>query len=599
MARKATSDNPVERQKAYAERVDHQYYLQPHPWRTWMRRLSWFFPLFGIAAVAAYSFQQRGQQIYLPGAVSSRHAIFGHRCEECHEQTQGKWGAVNDAKCLACHDAPIHDAHTAHFSGNIQEQLIDGKVVKVNTPSCSSCHGEHKDHRTLRKVTDAACIQCHGDLKRSDGRPPETQRIINFEKQHAEWAVLRENKPDTTPFKFNHAVHVDPARVTWPPDVVSAAKSNVAVLCVQCHEPDQARAYFKPIAFDKHCASCHGMEKFATAIEPVGKVKFSHGTPELVASEIRSAVTSFLIEHGGSPARVAAAAAAPPPGDENDLDDSKPKPVKAVPVDTRTSEQWVHDNYSQILQPLFFPDSLEKTKKSCLKCHIPEGVDPTGLIKISKQKIPTVWLDKSTFNHNAHRALDCISCHTQVPNSQFTSDVLLPGVANCQTCHSQLGGARSDCSECHLYHDRKLLIFHGKRSIQELEQGMGNQPPLTALKPPPESVVEAARKKINAEDDTRRELLKSDWMKWATDRKTQLTTRAEQERARLPAPSADPKVIPATTAPLAPPVVPSDKVETARQKSPAGPPVTCPNCKKVWPGDVKFCGRCGIKFPAN
>src|SRR5262249_40944593 len=92
--------------------------------------------------------------------------------------------------------------------------------------------------------------------------------------------------------------------------------------------------------------------------------------------------------------------------------------------------------------------------------------------------IPDVWYLHAKFDHVSHRAVDCRQCHknayafetdgTANPHASTThKDVLVPGVANCRMCHSPsrtegglaVGGARSDCTECHRYH-------HGDRPLQ-------------------------------------------------------------------------------------------------------------------------------------
>ena len=73
-----------------------------------------------------------------------------------------------------------------------------------------------------------------------------------------------------------------------------------------------------------------------------------------------------------------------------------------------------------------------------------------------KANLTVRWLQRGDFDHNAHRMVVCTSCHTQAPTSKSASDVLLPGVRVCQTCHhSGTEAARATCSECHQYHDWK------------------------------------------------------------------------------------------------------------------------------------------------
>ena len=84
--------------------------------------------------------------------------------------------------------------------------------------------------------------------------------------------------------------------------------------------------------------------------------------------------------------------------------------------------------------------------------------------------VPAIWFQHARFDHVAHRALKCESCHAGVEQSRDHHDVLLPGIATCLQCHgpagsgpdgSARGGASSGCTECHRYHN-------GDRSLQGL-----------------------------------------------------------------------------------------------------------------------------------
>jgi len=51
--------------------------------------------------------------------------------------------------------------------------------------------------------------------------------------------------------------------------------------------------------------------------------------------------------------------------------------------------------------------------------------------------------------------LSCTQCHGQAAKSETSSELLLPSIDTCKRCHNPQVGARSDCAECHLYHNRK------------------------------------------------------------------------------------------------------------------------------------------------
>jgi hypothetical protein len=110
--------------------------------------------------------------------------------------------------------------------------------------------------------------------------------------------------------------------------------------------------------------------------------------------------------------------------------------------------------------------------KGCKLCHVMlEGNGP--LPAVAKSSIPARWLLHADFDHNAHRMLTCVSCHTRTPDSKQTADILLPGIASCRSCHQDRGvrhdAASARCSECHSYHDwTKEKPVKGMYTIVEL-----------------------------------------------------------------------------------------------------------------------------------
>jgi hypothetical protein len=125
-------------------------------------------------------------------------------------------------------------------------------------------------------------------------------------------------------------------------------------------------------------------------------------------------------------------------------------------------------------------------RKNCKLCHIllPGAGE---LPAVSPPNIPARWLAHSRFDHKAHRALICEACHEQVSGSQETADILLPGIETCFGCHAgtdtetffqRAAGARNDCAECHLYHDRSQEQgLEGRYSAPELSGRPPNRRP--------------------------------------------------------------------------------------------------------------------------
>ena len=110
-------------------------------------------------------------------------------------------------------------------------------------------------------------------------------------------------------------------------------------------------------------------------------------------------------------------------------------------------------------------------KGVCGECHTVGTGGPNG-VTIAPAAQPARYLHKGWFDHSAHvnlavrdgqgaRTYGCADCHA-ANKSNNADDLLLPALANCQTCHVGEGGATnaklirtgtpSGCAMCHDYH---------------------------------------------------------------------------------------------------------------------------------------------------
>lgn len=102
--------------------------------------------------------------------------------------------------------------------------------------------------------------------------------------------------------------------------------------------------------------------------------------------------------------------------------------------------------------------------------HGPLDILPTGI-----GTGPRRWYTSSRFDHGAHRFMSCVDCHGKAAGSAFTSDVLLPTMESCVSCHAPrttgtlAGGATTSCTACHSYHDHSREW--GTRSIKASDLG--------------------------------------------------------------------------------------------------------------------------------
>ncbi len=433
--------------KKLAKRIDLQYFARPHPFRRWRFWLSVAVPVLALTWFIAQR-AQGGQKVYSSGQLSYAHAVFTQQCALCHVKKAEEFTAhVTDQACLTCHDAPIHYAN------------------QTFTPECAACHVEHKGAMLLHATADAACTQCHADLRTRDGQPHYATGISRFENKHPEFASLRSGKADAGGVRLNHYVHLQP-------NLIGPNNTRVQMTCNDCHRStaveawpygaadlhtvaatDESlgcrfdQAYMPPPEFAKHCAACHTLQfdkRFVSEQVP-------HDRPEVVHSFLVKKFGEYISAH---PAAI----------HESEARDRQLPGRDPVVRMAHNAAEWVQFGVDDAEWLLY--------AKTCKQCHILKATSGS-LPEVAKSNLTARWLAHAEFDHHAHRMMSCTTCHTRTPDSRETSDVLLPGVQTCQQCHRSQGPAKEAadgrCFECHQYHDwTKAKPTKGGFTIQQL-----------------------------------------------------------------------------------------------------------------------------------
>ena len=93
----------------------------------------------------------------------------------------------------------------------------------------------------------------------------------------------------------------------------------------------------------------------------------------------------------------------------------------------------------------------------CTECHIPttEG----GAASLTPVNLPYRFIYGAYFNHgaNGHKDAECSECHV-ADSSDSATDLLLPDVESCTTCHKGETAQATEkivpsgCALCHGYH---------------------------------------------------------------------------------------------------------------------------------------------------
>ncbi len=375
------------------------------------------------------------------------HAVLEKECAVCHDAKPASFSAkANRFGCLACHDAPMH--HTP----------------LEKSPDCATCHAEHRGRVNLKAAKDQACASCHSDLSRAfGGRSNYANRIVTFAEGHPEFAAVREGQRDPATIRLNHTIHLKPIRLTpsgplvqlechdchrtsadkapwaYGDDRYAAAETSyrleselrlVKDKSLSPRAVPSGRELMEPVKFAIACAGCHSL-----AFDKRFNEGVPHDEPEVVHAFLVNKFREYIAAHPGELRE------ARDPG--RDLTGT---PAPAA-VRVYTPNEWVAAQIDDAEELLW--------RKTCKQCHaLKTGTEPNTLPIVEPARTTVRWMPHAKFDHDAHQGFSCVSCHQKALSSTETSDVLLPGIATCKTCHAPgQEHAESQCFECHTYHD--------------------------------------------------------------------------------------------------------------------------------------------------
>ena len=386
-----------------------------------------------VLGVAILAYALGTHRVFMPGSISTKHRLFAEQCSRCHTPWKPVMTVVANEMCLKCHSVSFH--------------FKDRTVGPY--PQCATCHVEHKDKPILAVMSDSACIQCHADLKVKDSPLRFEGKVLSFTTHHPEFGVAvllpgqktpervrlsdKERLVDTASIKLNHKLHLQ-VNLQGPngPEQLS---------CASCHQPDPRRAYMRPVNYEKNCMRCHLLdfdERFPGRTVPHGQQL------EEVNRFLRATYAEYYLH-------------------EHDAE------LRSRGVGAMKTKREIDEVHEMVV----------KAEEKCALCHVLQRVtDSSGADRsaVVKTAIPERWLPHSVFNHLAHTTVKCVACHEAAPTSQVSRDVLLPRMDSCRMCHFEPGGARAECVDCHVYHDKTHARQPGDQpySIEEFKSGQAS-----------------------------------------------------------------------------------------------------------------------------
>jgi hypothetical protein len=458
------------------------------------------------AAVAVAVAWPGGRSAFQAGPLSAPHAMLADNCAACHTEpfrtaerflpARQAARATPDDACTLCHAAGAHDPHQTRYTGP------DGQAA-----DCAACHREHRGGARLTRIDDAHCTACHADLPTDDGWHRFAAAITHFDTDHPAFGAWRGELRDPGTIRFNHQAHLGLADSLK--DVPAARLGSMAEplqrlkdqSCTYCHQPDGERRYILPIRYENHCAACHPL-----SARPAEAPKdWDPQVPHPQRGETAATVRGVLLERAwkliaAGPPTAGAAPERPPVLRRGLPPLSAGQRERARQLERQAEERLFAPDGGDVIADLERP--LFRLKGGCAYCHTETtrpGDRPDGLPQYAPPRLRDRWagvpfpherfgpangaqrseaelaardrwFPYARFGHDRHRMLDCAACHGKALASTQTADVLLPTIADCRQCHHRAAvGVRSDCLECHNYHDRSAEP-HGLRGRLTIEQ---------------------------------------------------------------------------------------------------------------------------------
>lgn len=384
----------------------------------------------------------KGDAAWSTGPLSQAHHQLEGKCVACHVKP---FEPVQDKTCLTCHQQ-VHDhaaperisrARAPGSAGGQLEWQIAHAFGKPGPGACSDCHTEHEGARRMPPPAQAFCADCHGSLK---DRLSDTAlgNASDFGSAHPQFrpalplamgsdkltrVSLGERPQEASGLKFPHDLHLDPR--SGVSQMAQRLGQGSSLDCKSCHRPTADGVRFLPIDMERDCESCHSL-----AYDKVGG-------------------TFRKLRHGDVGQMIADLSVAP----------RRPSPV-AAPILSGRQRPGEYSSggpyYARFSPPAGGVGSAQQALSRggiCGECHTPSLAG--GRFSVMPVTQVSRYMNHGWFTHSAHKQEKCSTCHA-AKDSASSSDLLLPDLRTCRSCHlgenAPRGKVSSGCAMCHDYH---------------------------------------------------------------------------------------------------------------------------------------------------
>jgi hypothetical protein len=364
------------------------------------------------------------------GPLAASHHFFGQECTACHA---GGFATVQDKACRTCHQ---------NTPGHADPKKFD--MTLLGDDRCAFCHRDHNGVDALVRADQELCSDCHKALSTHGENLPKQLDAADFGNAHPafvvtlpQWDADGKYAPvrvslatrgikESSGLRFPHDTHLAKEGIRGP-------DGDEKLNCASCHQPEPGGARITPIHFENNCQRCH---KLTFSVRGADR-QVQHGKVAEIGFAIQEFFAREALEGGFDQV------------DAPNIVRVRRRPGQSVtPQERAEALTWARDQATTTLDRLF-------DGQACSECHSSYR-DEQGNWNVKPVRVTGAWFPRSEFTHRKHDTMDCGDCH-KAATSTDSSDLLLPDIDNCRTCH---GGEHasdkvpSTCISCHGFHTK-------------------------------------------------------------------------------------------------------------------------------------------------
>ena len=388
--------------------------------------------------------------IWTSGPLHAVHnQSIGDDCSACHTEL---FERVPDEACVACHT-------------EISDHIVPGHAALEAMPieRCAVCHKEHNDPTLLVIEADSLCTDCHADTETLNRVSPHLEGATGFAKEthpafevalpvalttqgsaglEFDWGIEEtplDGAKEVSNLKFPHDLHID--------------KESMA--CADCHTLSTDREHFVPVNMEAHCRDCHELTFDGAAPER----QLPHGLPR----EAVATMEGHFIRVYANPTK----AVTPPKRSER-----RRRPNRAAAPTNACSGSAVQCALDRTRTEVI----NQFTRSGCVTCHQVDDTQSSDIyarFQVYPVRLSGDFMPTARFDHHSHLTQKdkegdqaCLTCHGATASSEST-DLMIPDIGNCTSCHSDHTVADSvplDCVDCHAFHPQAPATLFRERT---------------------------------------------------------------------------------------------------------------------------------------